>query len=158
MRTAASPIRFATRYKDSVVSSDYLGVCDPTVIKVSGQYWMYYTGVAGPSDNEMFLARSTDGRNWTKYPNNSVAAQPLLPFPDPAFYSVQHGKYGIGEGSAIYKDGKFWLYYTYWPYNSENSVYLTQSTDGISFGRGEKIFAETTMPFLGAGGGGGIDV
>ncbi|HEX6095283.1 MAG TPA: hypothetical protein VF432_03080 [Thermoanaerobaculia bacterium] len=152
----------------AVRTGDWYNVCDPTVVRVNNQYWMYYTAEARPvengqevsGDNQMFLARSYDGRNWVKYPNNSVTAQPVLSFPDPNLYVYQHGKYGIGEGSAIYKDNQFWLYYTYWPYNSGegNSVYLTKSGDGIAFNRGEKIFAESTMPFLGAEGGGGIDV
>lgn len=152
-----------------VRTGDWAHVCDPAVVRVDGQYWMYYTAEAQAlnengeplnGDNQMFLARSSDGRNWTKYPNNSVAAQPVLPFPDPALYEFQHGKYGTGEGSAIYKDNQFWLYYTYWPYNGGegNSVYLTKSSDGINLPRGEKIFAESTMPFLGQGAGGGIDV
>lgn len=150
-------------------SGDYFNVCDPTVIRTGGQYWMYYTaqalaldaeGRTQDGDNQMFLARSSDGRNWVKYPNNAVPAEPVLTFPDPALYQYQHTKYGIGEGSVIYKDNQFWLYYTYWPYDggTGNSVYLTKSSDGTHFPRGEKIFAESTMPFLGAGGGGGIDV
>ena len=152
-----------------VRTGDFFNVCDPAVIKVGGQYWMYYTGQPLPldaegnamgGDNQMFLARSNDGRNWVKYPDNAVAAEPVLPFPDPFYYEFQHTKYGIGEGSAIYKDNLFWLYYTYWPYDGGegNSVYLTKSSDGINFERGAKIFAESTMPFLGQSAGGGIDV
>ncbi len=152
-------------YKDPAgvtPTDDHYGVCDPTVIKVGGQYWMYYTAEpdGGGNDAQIFLARSTDGRNWVKYPDNSVPAQPLLPFPDPANYVYQKGKYGIGEGSALYKDGLFWLYYTYHPYDSGegNSIYLTKSTDGITFDRGVRLFAESTIPFIGAGGNGGLDV
>jgi len=141
-------------------TGDQFGVCDPSVIRFDGQYRMYYTAEAEGQgyDNQMFLATSSDGRNWVKHPNNSQPAQPILSFPDPAYYQYQHGKYGIGEASAIYKDSEVWMYYTYWPYNAENSVYLTRSTDGVNFSRGEKIFAEATIPFLGQGGGGGLDV
>lgn len=62
-------------------TGDHNGVCDPSVIKVGSTYYMYYT--ADPwdgHDNQMFLATSTDGRSWTKYPNNSVPATPVISF------------------------------------------------------------------------------
>lgn len=134
---------------------DYNGVCDPTVVNVGGQYWMYYTAdPASGSDAQMFLARSNDGIHWTKYPSSSQPAQPVIAFPDGP---GQTGKYGVGEGSVVYKDGNFWLFHTYFPYFSDNSIYLSKSNNGINFTRYERLFAEAGIPF-GNEGTGGVDV
>jgi hypothetical protein len=129
--------------------------CDPTVVKISGQYWMYYTSAQeGGGNNQMFLARSTDGIHWVKYPSSSQPAQPVISFPDGP---GQLGKYGVGEGSVVYKDGMFWLFHTYVPYTTDNTIYLTKSYDGVNFTRYERLFAEATIPF-GNEGTGGVDV
>lgn len=86
-------------------TGDYNGVCDPTVVRLNGTYHMYYT--ADPkngTDNQMFLAKSYDGRTFWKHPNNQQAATPVLPF-------VPTARYGIGEGSAVYNNGTFYLYW-----------------------------------------------
>lgn len=132
-------------------TGDHNGVCDPTVIKVGSTYYMYYT--ADPWDganNQMFLATSTDGRAWTKYPNNSVPATPVIPF-------TPTDRYGIGEGSAVYKDGLFYLYYTDLPWYSTNTVRRASSWDGVNFSTGTQILGTATIPW-GNEGTGGVDV
>lgn len=103
-------------------------VCDPDVVKVKGQYYMYYTsaasGVAKDGvNNSIFLATSTDGSNWTKYGGNSS--------PKAVINNTKNSdQYGIGQSSTFYKDGKFHMYFT----NTDKGgmIYKT-SVDGINW-------------------------
>jgi hypothetical protein len=100
--------------------------CDPSVIKVNGTYYMYYTA-AGPTPdqctsiprlnhcppgyqpaNQIFLATSTDGLTWTKY------RDPMTHQPKPVVANTYAPPtyYGLGQPTAMYLYGRFYLYYS----------------------------------------------
>lgn len=105
---------------------------DPSVIKVDGTYYMYFSGLAtGLNDgrythwNKVYVATSQDGINWTLEPTPVVEAE-----------TGGTSGYGAGSPSVVYKDGIFYMYYyTQTPEVDNLSGFLRkESTDGIHFG------------------------
>lgn len=112
---------------------------DPSVIKVDGTYYMYFSALENGLDdgtfthwNKIYVATSTDSKTWT------VAGVPL------DCHTGGTLGYGGGSPSVVYKDGEFWMYYyTQAPdyrYPQEPcGLVLKKSTDGIHFGEGIEI-------------------
>lgn len=118
----------------------------PTVLKVDGKYWMYFEAPAtldanfAETDNNVLLATSEDGIHFSYYTAGGSEAQPIIRATDE---QMNRGNYGIGQPSALYKDGTFYLYCTYsLGADSENRdlMYLFRSKDGIHFDEGVKVF------------------
>ena len=81
------------------------------VVYVNGQYYMFFEapcriGSTTEFGNNVFLAMSKDGKNFTMYPNNSNP-QPIIKSP-----VIKEGVYGVGQPDAFYKDGYFYIAYT----------------------------------------------
>lgn len=86
---------------------DGMHTCDPSVIRVGGTYFMYYTGAAGDHahGNAIGLATSTDGRVWAR----ANGGNPLIG----AARDVDNGNtYGAGQPSALFLAGQFYLMFT----------------------------------------------
>ena len=101
---------------------------DPTVIKVDGTYYMYFTALpAGSVDgtwNKVYLATSTDGYNFDLY------EEPIIDCP------VSDSLYGAGAPCVIYKDDMFYLYY----FNTQtHGACRATSTDGYVFESETKV-------------------
>ena len=79
--------------------------CDPSVIRVNGIYYLYYTGAAGDHalGNAIGLATSTDGISWTR------ANGPIV---SPSHDLHRDNLYGAGQPSVVYLDGWFYLMFT----------------------------------------------
>jgi hypothetical protein len=86
---------------------DAVHVCDPSVVKAGGTYYMYYTGSPGDHthSNTIGLATSPDGIVWTR----ANGAQPIV---RPAGNVNNGNLYGAGQPSAVYLDGWFYLMFT----------------------------------------------
>ncbi|SHG14384.1 glycoside hydrolase family protein [Streptoalloteichus hindustanus] len=87
---------------------DGMHTCDPSVIKVDGTYYLYYTGAASDDHahgNAIGVASSPDGLTWTRLANG----QPIV---TPAEDTVRKNAYGAGQPSALYLDGWFYLMFT----------------------------------------------
>jgi hypothetical protein len=126
---------------------DQVHVCDPSVVKVGGVYKLYYTALnyQTPGDdatatNYVFLAQSTDGVNWVKYPNASQQPIPIITS------GVHNGRYGTGQQSVLYKDGVYHMYYTNQQWYSESRIEHVTSTDGVTFGSPESLYPQTVTP------------
>jgi hypothetical protein len=80
-------------------------VCDPSVIRVKGTYYMYYGGLTfgGPKPTQIGVASSTDGISWTKLNGGNAIVTARIANPE---------DYGAGQPSAAYVDGYFYLMYT----------------------------------------------
>jgi len=94
-------------FSGSATQFDAMHTCDPSVVKVGGTYYMYYTGAAGAHahGNAVGLATSTDGRVWTRANNG----RPLLT----ASRNVKRDNtYGVGQPSVVYLAGHFYLMFT----------------------------------------------
>jgi hypothetical protein len=86
---------------------DGVHTCDPSVIRVAGLYYMYYTGAAGDHDhgNAIGLATSHDGRVWTRVNDG----KPLV---TSARHVSNGNTYGAGQPSVVFLGGKFYLMFT----------------------------------------------
>ncbi|NRN64336.1 Beta-xylosidase [Kibdelosporangium sp. 4NS15] len=81
--------------------------CDPSVIRVGGTYYLYYTGAPNDhsSGNAIGLATSPDGVTWTR----AKGGEPIVG----SSYEVgRSNTYGAGQPSALYLDGWFYLMFT----------------------------------------------
>ena len=119
---------------------------DPSVIKVNGTYYMYFSALENGLDdgtythwNKVYVATSTDSKLWTVA---GVAVD---------CHTGGVLGYGAGGPSVVYKDGEFWLYYyTQAPdyrYPDEPCGFvLKKSTDGVNFGKGIEL--NTSMSAL----------
>lgn len=79
--------------------------CDPSVIRVDGTYYLYYTGAAGDHalGNAIGLATSTDGLAWTR------ANGPIV---GPSHDEHRDNLYGAGQPAVVYLNGWFYLMFT----------------------------------------------
>jgi hypothetical protein len=84
---------------------DAVHTCDPSVIRVNGIYYMYYTGAAGdsPFGNAIGLATSGDGVQWDRRPTPVVL---------PSMDVKRANTYGVGQPSVLRLDGWFYLMFT----------------------------------------------
>lgn len=84
---------------------DGVHICDPSVIKVGGTYYMYYTGWGGEHvlGNTIAVATSPDGRVWTR---------PTKPILGPSREVMRDNAYGAGQPAAVFLDGWFYLMFT----------------------------------------------
>jgi predicted GH43/DUF377 family glycosyl hydrolase len=75
-------------------------VCEPRVVRVGAQYYMFYTHCAG--SHGIGLATSSDGKSWTKYAGN-----PVLTVGAGAVWDNQQVSWG-----EVYYDGqRFFMWY-----------------------------------------------
>lgn len=115
---------------------------DPSVVKIDGTYYMYFTalplglheeynGVTFNFWNKVYLATSTDGKNW------DLHDEPIID----AHNSGRPLYYGAGGPSVIYKDGLFYMYYWTTSALEDNltGLLLRTSEDGIHFGEATRI-------------------
>ena len=84
---------------------DGVHICDPSVIKVGGTYYMYYTAWGGEQvlGNTIAVASSPDGRVWNR---------PAKPIVVPSREITRENVYGAGQPAAVYLDGWFYLMFT----------------------------------------------
>lgn len=87
-------------------SFDGVHTCDPSVVRVDGTYYLYYTGSAGDRahGNSIGLATSTDGLIWER-----IGSGPIL---SPAHDVARDNDYGAGQPAVVYLDGWFYLMFT----------------------------------------------
>ncbi|WP_024873689.1 family 43 glycosylhydrolase [Saccharomonospora piscinae] len=85
---------------------DAVHTCDPSVIRVDGTYYLYYTGAAGDHahGNAIGVATSTDGVNWTRAAEGPVVTA--------AHDDHRDNTYGTGQPAAVHLDGWFYLMFT----------------------------------------------
>jgi hypothetical protein len=92
----------------SVNGFDGVHTCDPSVVRVAGTYYLYYTGAAGDHahGNAIGVATSSDGVNWTR----ANGGNPIV---SPSYDTIRdNNTYGAGQPSVVYLDGWFYLMFT----------------------------------------------
>lgn len=131
-----------------------LHVGKPTVLKIDGQYIMYFEAPATLNgwkefDNNVFRATSEDGIRWSIWQGDAGEPYPVIRMTDAQMQASWnqsqmsggngYGFYGIGQPSAVYKDGVYYLYCTY-TLEAGDRMYVFKSTDGINFDAGREVF------------------
>ncbi|MGH3432776.1 MAG: beta-xylosidase [Thermocrispum sp.] len=82
--------------------------CDPSVIKVDGVYYLYYTGARNDDHNfgnSIGVATSRDGVHWRRANDGKAIVTP-------SHTRKRKNAYGAGQPSAVYLDGWFYLMFT----------------------------------------------
>ncbi|MGW5054646.1 beta-xylosidase [Actinokineospora sp. NPDC004072] len=94
-------------FSGSRTGFDGMHTCDPSVIKVDGTYYLYYTGAAGDHThgNAIGLATSRDGKRWTR----ANGGRPIV---TSARDQIRENGYGTGQPAAVHLDGHFYLLFT----------------------------------------------
>lgn len=125
-------------------ASDTFMDCMPNVVKSGSTYYMYYWGMGWTFDGNIFLAKSSDGVNWTKYPSNS-APYPVL--------NASRGNYSsaILPLSASFINNTFYEFYVNETGLLDSSLYLATSNDGISFNVANGVHSVFSAPVPVAG-------
>ncbi len=90
----------------STAGFDAMHTCDPSVIKVDGTYYLYYTGAERDNHangSSIGVATSKDGITWTRA-GHAIAG--------PSHDVLRDNTYGAGQQSALWLDGWFYLMFT----------------------------------------------
>jgi predicted GH43/DUF377 family glycosyl hydrolase len=127
--------RHWTKEPKSVLSTgprgswDERGVGDPYVLKLDGWFYIYYLGQNRARQQQLGVARSRDGVNWTKLRSN-----PVLEIPWPG--SQKPDENGLGEPSVWAADGWYWMIYTGRDARERRSLITARSSNGVHWTRG----------------------
>jgi len=103
---------------------DEKGVADPYVLKRNGEFYIYYLGQNRARQQQIGLARSSDGEHWVK-----SLANPVLRVPWPG--SGQADENGLGEPAVWQSDGWYWMIYTGRNTREQRSLMTARSSDGV---------------------------
>lgn len=138
---------------------EMMHVGSPTVVYVNSQFYMFYEApktidrtTYAEVHNNIFMATSKDGINWTKYPNNTKP-QPVIRMPAEVIAANPTQGYGVGQPKVMFRNGKFEIFYTS-DISGSNAIYTASSNDGITWvGKSgntdpryhDKIFAGNTL-------------
>lgn len=105
-------------------SWDERGVADPYVLKLDGEFYVYYLGQNRARQQQIGLARSHDGMHWTK-----LRANPVLTIPWPG--TGRPDDNGLGEPAVWQSNGWYWMLYTGRGANERRSLIAARSHDGV---------------------------
>lgn len=100
------------------VHPKFTSVAEPTLYYDGVYFWMWYTG----GDNKMGLAKSSDGKNWTKQNNAQPVLEGTPEGPDAK---------GMNHPDVICHMGKLWMYYV--ERTHPRTLGLATSIDKISW-------------------------
>ena len=109
---------------------DERGVGDPYVIRIGGNYYMFYLGQDRARRQRLGVARSNDGVAWYKLRSN-----PILELGEPGAFDEN----GLGEPAVWTSSGYYWMLYTGRDRKEVRRLGMARSRDGV---RWEKLAAE----------------
>lgn len=112
---------------------DGIHACDPSVIKISDKYYLYYGGLANHTEKKTIddrqiritdypqansiatthigVAISNDGINWQRQNNGNPILKPKADPTNINSYASHKSIYGAGQPSAVYLNDKYYLVY-----------------------------------------------
>jgi predicted GH43/DUF377 family glycosyl hydrolase len=103
-------------------SWDERGAADPYVIRVAGDFYMFYTGMDRARRQRLGVAQSRDGVAWYKLRSN-----PVLELGDYGAFDAN----GLGEPAIWTAHGYYWMLYTGRDAKEMRRLGLSQSRDGV---------------------------
>ena len=95
----------------------------PEIVKVEGQYFMWYGAQSEDFHDSIHFATSTDGRNWTKYGTVLETGE------------NNH----VNDPSVVYINGTFYMYYTVAPTKELDEIWMSTSENGMDWGTPIKV-------------------
>jgi predicted GH43/DUF377 family glycosyl hydrolase len=108
------------------MSWDERGIADPYVVRIAGNFYMYYLGQDRARRQRLGVAMSQDGIEWHKLRTN-----PILELGEiGAFDEV-----GLGEPAVWSQHGSYWMLYTGRNRKEIRRVGLARSQDGVRWMR-----------------------
>lgn len=107
-------------------SFDERGVSDPYVIRVGGEFFLFYTGLDRARRQRLGVARSRDGVAWEKLRSN-----PILEMGAPGAFDEM----GLGEPAVWSSGGSYWMLYTGRARGEQRRIGLARSSDGVHWER-----------------------
>jgi beta-1,4-mannooligosaccharide phosphorylase len=107
-------------------SFDEVGVADPYVIRVGGEFYMYYLGQDRARRQRLGVARSKDGVAWSKLRSN-----PILEMGEVGAFDEN----GLGEPAVWSSGGSYWMLYTGRDRSEHRRIGLAKSPDGVHWVR-----------------------
>lgn len=105
-------------------SWDERGVADPYVIRLGGQYYLFYLGQDRARRQRLGVARSSDGIVWTKLRSN-----PILELGDYGAFDEN----GLGEPAVWHSNGSYWMLYTGRDRAENRRMGLARSQNGVTW-------------------------
>jgi len=100
------------------------GVTDPSVIRDADVYRLYYAGESADATEEIGLATSIDGQQWTKHPANPVLRVGA---------AGSHDSAAVSNPMVLRTDGIYSLWYTAVDAEGTESIGLATSEDGVTW-------------------------
>lgn len=107
-------------------SWDEIGVADPYVIQLDGEFYLYYLGMDRARRQRLGVARSRDGVVWEKLVSN-----PILELGTSGAFDEM----GLGEPAVWSSGGSYWMLYTGRARGEKRRIGLAKSSDGIHWSR-----------------------
>jgi len=105
---------------------DEKGVADPYVVRIGGNFYMFYLGQDRARRQRLGVAVSEDGVVWWKLRSNPI----LEPGPAGAFDAG-----GLGEPAVWASHGRYWMLYTARDRREYRRLGLASSTNGVDWER-----------------------
>jgi predicted GH43/DUF377 family glycosyl hydrolase len=115
-------------------SWDERGVGDPYVLKLQGEFYVYYLGQNRARQQQIGLARSHDGVHWTK-----LRSSPVLTIPWPGTGWPDDN--GLGEPAVWQSDGWYWMLFTGRSEHEQRSLIAARSGDGVHWQQQTAFFS-----------------
>jgi sucrose-6-phosphate hydrolase SacC (GH32 family) len=110
---------------------DEQAVADPYVIRIGGEFYMYYLGQDRAARQRLGLARSPDGVHWRKLRTN-----PILELGAPGSFDEN----GLGEPAVWQARGFYWMLYTGRGAGEVRRMGMARSTDGVHWTKLAVVF------------------
>lgn len=115
-----------------VGSWDERAAGDPDVIRVGGNYYMFYLGEDRARRQRLGVARSSDGVVWYKLRRN-----PILELGEGDAFDAK----GLGEPAVWAARGYYWMLYTGRDRNEVRRIGMARSRNGVDWEKLPEVFA-----------------
>jgi predicted GH43/DUF377 family glycosyl hydrolase len=107
-------------------SFDERGVADPDVIRIGGEFYLFYLGQDRARRQRLGVARSSDGVSWEKLRSN-----PILELGATGAFDEN----GLGEPAVWSSGGSYWMLYTGRDHGERRRIGLARSSDSVHWER-----------------------
>ena len=111
---------------------DERGAGDPDVIRIGGDYYMFYLGQDRARRQRLGVARSNDGFTWYKLRRN-----PILELGEYGAFDEN----GLGEPAVWVSNGYYWMLYTGRDRGEVRRLGMARSRDGVDWEKLPEVFA-----------------